>query len=166
MVSEPWLWPSGIFRHSSVALAFTISHCLKRVNVVTPNHYLSDLVYSSTKSSNHSHDVIDQTTLIKTQPKTVKKELPHTLTRCPKFLPVTTHATAQSYAPSHVLMHLTHLTRHTHPHAILVTSTLVTSAHINPITSALVTSASVDFDRHRWPRSKIFKRAYLTQFFT
>ena len=111
MVSEPWLWPSGIFRHSSVALAFTISHCLKRVNVVTPNHYLSDLVYSSTISSNHSHDVIDQTTLIKTQPKTVKKELPHALTRCPKFLPVTTHATAQSYAPSHVLMHLTHLTR-------------------------------------------------------
>ena len=76
MVSEPLLWPSSIFRHSSVALASTDSHCQKRVTAVTPNHYLSDLVCSSIKSPNHSYSVIDQTSPIKIQPKTVPKELP------------------------------------------------------------------------------------------
>ena len=75
MVSEPLLWPSSIFRHSSVALASTDSHCQKQVTAVTPNHYLSDLVYSSIKSSNHNYNMIDQTSPIKIQPKTVPKEL-------------------------------------------------------------------------------------------
>ena len=75
MVSEPLLWPSGIFMHSSATLAFTGSHCQKRVTVVKPNHYLSNLVYSSIKSSNHNYNMIDQTSPIKTQPKTVPKEL-------------------------------------------------------------------------------------------
>ena len=74
--SECHVSPSSIFRHSSVALASTDSHCQKRVTAVTPNHYLSDLVCSSIKSPNHSYNVIDQTSPIKIQPKTVPKELP------------------------------------------------------------------------------------------
>ena len=127
MVLEPLLWPSGIFQHSFAALTFTGSHRQKRVTAITPNHYLSDLVYSSIKSSNHSYDLIDQTSPIKTQPEIVSKEVPCALTHHHKFLPVVTSA----HKPTHVTASLTRLTHFTRP-------TRPCASHCHATTSALV----------------------------
>ena len=154
MVLELLLWPSGIFQHSFAALTFTGSHRQKRVTAITPNHYLSDLVYSSIKSSNHSYDLIDQTSPIKTQPEIVSKEVPCALTHHHKFLPVVTSA----HEPTHVTASLTRLTHFTRP-------TRPCASHCHATTSALVMLTFVDFDRCCWLRSKFFKGAYLVQFF-
>ena len=115
MVLEPLLWPSGIFWRSSATLAFIGSHRQKRVTAATPNHCLSDLVYSSIKSSNHRYDVIDQTSPIKTQPEIAPKELPRALTHCPKFLPAVTRLYTHHYPISRTFTHHSLLRCHVSP---------------------------------------------------
>ena len=114
------LYCTLLFTHTIYRLFnFSFSHFIllswyqsqKRVTAITPNHYLSDLVYSSIKSSNHSCDVIDQTSLIKTQLETAPKELARALMRHPKFLQ-SQHAPTCPHVPP------PYYTRQTRPRAI------------------------------------------------
>lgn len=74
MVSELLLWPNDILQRSFAAIAFLVATVKRKSLSSNPTTTLSDPVYSSIKSSNYSHEVINLSTPIKTQSETTQKK--------------------------------------------------------------------------------------------